>query len=182
MDLLTPSSHSFLSPIHSQLSLLTSSPQLISHILHHSEIYQRSSTETLATRLLIGEGLVASFDETHKRQRKALAPSFNTEQLRECLKVFQKCSIKMCEKVSQELDVEYEKVDMLKFLGRGTLDIIGLAGFDYDFQALDQGENGKAVRESFGDAMGSWVSLSSFQLIVGVSLFPLYSLPLPSFF
>lgn len=77
----------------------------------------------------------------------------------------------MCEKVSQELDVEYEKVDMLKFLGRGTLDIIGLAGFDYDFQALDQGENGKAVRESFGDAMGSWVSLSSFQLIVGVSLF-----------
>ncbi len=45
--------------------------------------------------------------------------------------------------------------DTVKWFGRVTLDIIGHAGFDYDFGAVEQGPNGLAVRSSFHAAMTS---------------------------
>jgi hypothetical protein len=40
-------------------------------------------------------------------------------------------------------------VDILHWLSRATLDIIGLAGFNYDFSTLRQGDNGTELAAAF---------------------------------
>jgi hypothetical protein len=43
------------------------------------------------------------------------------------------------------------KVDMAHWLSRTTLDIIGLAGFDYDFNTLRRGQEGNELASAFHD-------------------------------
>ncbi|CDR98639.1 hypothetical protein, partial [Sporisorium scitamineum] len=73
--------------------------------------------------------------------------------------------------------------DSVKWFGRVTLDIIGRAGFDYDFGAVEQGPNGLAVRSTFHDAMTSTMNVSPIDAVVGAFMFfvvpsLLYILPL----
>lgn len=37
-------------------------------------------------------------------------------------------------------------IDVIEWLSRATLDIIGLAGFSYEFDAISQGETNELVR------------------------------------
>jgi hypothetical protein len=41
------------------------------------------------------------------------------------------------------------RVDILQLLSRATLDIIGLAGFNYDFNSLQHGEEGTELSAAF---------------------------------
>ncbi|ODN76875.1 hypothetical protein L202_05462 [Cryptococcus amylolentus CBS 6039] len=70
--------------------------------------------------------------------------------------------------LEQDKQPNGRKIDMLKWTGKATLDVIGLAGFDYDFQTLEGGENelAEAYREMFEIGMG----MSAMSVIQG--LFP----------
>ncbi|PWN50453.1 cytochrome P450 [Violaceomyces palustris] len=161
--------------------IVTRDPTFINHVLADSYGYQRDTAATQATKMLIGEGLVANFGDAHKKQRKMLGPAFSVDYLRNLMPVFFKSSKKMMEALEGDFDLEplygYGTKDALLWFGRVTLDIIGLAGFDYDFQAVEQGPNGVAVRDSFQAAMTASMNVKPLDAIVATILF----FVLPSF-
>ncbi|CCO34133.1 hypothetical protein BN14_08225 [Rhizoctonia solani AG-1 IB] len=90
---------------------------------------------------VLGEGLLFSEGETHKRQRRIMNPSFGPVQLRDAW-------LNLIKSGSED----YTVIDVLSWLSRATLDIIGVAGFDYEFGALDgndEDELSKAFNKAF---------------------------------
>lgn len=173
-------------PIGGEL-LLTRDAATMNHVLNDSYNFTRSAVGTKATKMIIGDGVVAVFGDEHKKQRKMLAPAFSVESLKGLMPVFTHATGQMMDRFGKDTSLEErwgkDVKDSVKWFGRVTLDIIGRAGFDYDFDAVEQGPNGLAVRSTFHDAMTSTMNVSPVDALVGAFMFfvvpsLLYILPL----
>lgn len=167
--------------------LITRDASTMNHVLNDSYNYTRSAAGTKATKIIIGDGIVAVFGDEHKRQRKMLAPAFSVESLKGLMPIFTHATDQMMDRFGKDTTLEKrwgkDVKDSVKWFGRVTLDIIGRAGFDYDFGAVEQGPNGLAVRSSFHAAMTSTMNVSPLDAVVGAFMFfvvpsLLYILPL----
>jgi cytochrome P450 len=112
--------------------LFTIDHRAINHILTHSFEYQKPAQGRYNLSRIVGEGVLITEGETHRKQRRVMNPGFGPVQVRELTGIF-------IEKANQLRDTwlaETRKVDgdgptridALSWLSRTTLDIIGLAG------------------------------------------------------
>ncbi|KAF8525162.1 cytochrome-450 hydroxylase [Hysterangium stoloniferum] len=154
--------------------LMTIDPTAISHVLGRS-IYEKPWQSRRLISRLIGEGLLSSEGNMHKRQagfsepgilldvkayrtfcqRKVSNPAFSQQNLRELLPIFfQKAEELRCTWLKLA-DPKGTKIDVCHWLGRATFDIIGLAGFDYAFDAIQDETNEiyLAYRDMFDAAL-----------------------------
>ncbi|KAF8604787.1 cytochrome P450 [Ceratobasidium sp. AG-I] len=98
---------------------------------------------------VLGEGLLFAEGDTHKRQRRIMNPSFGPPQVRELVPIFWEKSIKLKDIWINEIKANPEGkavIDVLPWLSRATLDIIGVAGFDYHFNSLEGGDEDELSR------------------------------------
>nr|BAL05140.1 cytochrome P450 [Phanerodontia chrysosporium] len=124
--------------------LWTVDTRALNHILTHHLIYQRPLPSRYQLSRLVGPGVLVTEEERHKHQRRVMNPAFGPAQVRELTEIF-------TEKANEMRDVWYNEiakaggasahVDALSWLSRATLDIIGRAGFGYDFEALTGASN-----------------------------------------
>ncbi|KAH8977854.1 cytochrome P450 [Lactarius akahatsu] len=98
-----------------------------------------------STELMFGRGLVWATGEIHRRQRGIMNPAFSAPQMRTFLPMFQDSASKLAQMLKEEvIDAEPSGqlvVDMIGWLSRTTLDIIGELGFGFQFGSLDGLEN-----------------------------------------
>jgi cytochrome P450 len=94
-------------------------------------------------KLLIGDGLITLEGQAHKQQRRLLQPSFGFRQI-------QDLHPSLWGKVNEllggiEKDISREEndkvVNIQDWMGRTTLDLIGVAGFGFDFNAISDPES-----------------------------------------
>ncbi|EJU01812.1 cytochrome P450 [Dacryopinax primogenitus] len=122
--------------------LNTIDPRAVAHILSHTEIYPKPEPTKAMLRSAIGEGLVVAEGETHKRQRRIMNPSFSPGQIREVTPIFYDVSYELRDALNRAVDdVSDQQIDIYSWIGRASLDIIGIAGFDYRFNALEDDSN-----------------------------------------
>ncbi|KAF9645313.1 cytochrome P450 [Thelephora ganbajun] len=120
------------------LSLFTTDPRAINHVLTHSDEFEKPE-DVKAVLELLGEGLIFAEGERHRKQRRIMNPAFGPAQLKSFTPIFnQKASEVRNIWLSQlnENNTDVIKVDVPYYMSRTTLDIIGLAGFDYEFNSL----------------------------------------------
>jgi cytochrome P450 len=89
---------------------------------------------------ILGEGVLLAEGETHIRQRKALAPGFSIASIRSLVPVFWAKSLQLTNLWSTEIKEEGVKskyFEVLEWLNRATLDIIGEAGLGTDIDSLN---------------------------------------------
>jgi cytochrome P450 len=80
-------------------------------------------------RIMIGDGLVAAEYDEHKRQRRILTPAFGVTHIREITPHFWTKANQLVEVWKPIVESQpKEGIDVLKWMSRVTLDIIGLAG------------------------------------------------------
>ncbi|KAL4261921.1 Cytochrome P450 superfamily protein [Pleurotus pulmonarius] len=117
--------------------------------------YVRSALGRIFIRTFFGGGLLSTEGETHRRQRKALAPAFSNAAIRELTDVFFDLAHK-CKSIWDDiLDSHPEGVviDVQRWMSNITLDSIGIAGFSHNFGQLDGKDSDVAVAfDSFGDS------------------------------
>ncbi|KIY48883.1 cytochrome P450 [Fistulina hepatica ATCC 64428] len=89
----------------------------------------------LAICLLVTEG------PKHAHQRRVMSPAFGISHIRELTEVFLDYSIKVKEFETESSKGKQMPVNIFSWLNRVTLDIIGKAGFKYEFNALDNADN-----------------------------------------
>ncbi|KAM5543175.1 hypothetical protein V8D89_003049 [Ganoderma adspersum] len=132
--------------------IMTADPKAIQHIMQKSGYnYTKKRSFSHMQWLLTGPGIAAVLGKTHQRHRKIMNPAFSAAHLRTFLPLFQRIASKLADMWKGELMATGELNAMLnRWLSRATLDIIGEAAFDYDYNALDGGKR-SAISEGYQD-------------------------------
>ncbi|PVG01568.1 cytochrome P450 [Serendipita vermifera] len=128
--------------------LVTTDPKALNHILANYMTYYKPEHLRLAVGQLIGEGLIFAEGSAHKRQRKVMNPAFSLGHIRELTDIFLSKSHELREALITCITEDAgHPINIIPFVSRCTLDILGLAGFDYDFNTVKEG-SGKQTGES----------------------------------
>ncbi|KAJ7686344.1 cytochrome P450 [Mycena rosella] len=133
--------------------LHTADIKAINHIVTNSSIYQRSPSNRDAFTRVVGKGIFGVELDDHKRHN----PAFGIAQIRVLTEVFVEKAIKLRDvwavQVAQGNDAA--RIDVLGWLRRMTLDVIGQAGFNYQFDALDTKAKPNELEQVFTDMFHS---------------------------
>lgn len=149
--------------------LLVSDPLALRHIIHCSGYTYRKQAERIElSRMISGRGLLWADGDVHKRQKRVMRPAFSPAQSKAYLPIFLsiagQLSNKWRELVSREEGDGTAQIDVNQWLSRATMDVIGEAAFDYQFQLLHD-DSAPLVKSYFNmlcDALGSPSKLGIF--------------------
>ncbi|EIN14704.1 cytochrome P450 [Punctularia strigosozonata HHB-11173 SS5] len=124
--------------------LCTADPRALNHVLTHSADYQKPAFARYNLSRILGEGLLVAEGEAHRRQRRVMNPAFGPAQIRDLTVIFLEKATQLRDawltEVQSASSEKPVRLDALSWLNRATLDIIGLAGFNYQFNSLDGGK------------------------------------------
>ncbi|KAH9066220.1 cytochrome P450 [Lactarius vividus] len=122
--------------------LVVADPKALRHILH-APGYRFDKPKDLQKlmELTLGKGIVWADGETHRRQREIMNPAFSAPQMRALLPVFENSASKLAQIWKEEViaaDPSGQPViNVVEWMSRTALDIIGEAGFGFQFGTLD---------------------------------------------
>ncbi|TYJ59076.1 hypothetical protein B9479_000065 [Cryptococcus floricola] len=117
--------------------IITADLAAISYILSHPATFPKPVHVRAALREMIGDGLVSEEGDVHKRTRKILNPSLGPAAVRKMVPIFYEKSRELAERLSFDLDDQRDnRINILWYISRATLDMMGVAQFDHDFHAL----------------------------------------------
>ncbi|KAE9402311.1 cytochrome P450 [Gymnopus androsaceus JB14] len=120
--------------------LMTTDPVAVAHILGNAYEYPKPDfvRDSLATMAAGHDGLLTTEGEMHKKQ----TPAFTSSHIKSLAPIFWDHALQLRDiwfdlaSNSETIGHSSTRVDALIWLGRATLDVIGLAGFGYSFHSL----------------------------------------------
>ncbi|KAJ7896534.1 cytochrome P450 [Mycena leptocephala] len=128
--------------------LYTTDSKALQHILSNSYVYQKSAAGRYLLGRVVGPGLLIVEEDVHKKQN----PAFGPAQLRALTEIFVEKSRQLRDlwaaKAAESGGVA--RLNVIPEFSAAALDIIGKAGFNYDFRALGAGSEN--VRDELHDA------------------------------
>ncbi|OSD00668.1 cytochrome P450 [Trametes coccinea BRFM310] len=132
--------------------LWTMDTRALNHILTHSGEYRKPEANSQDLVRVLGKGLLFTEGEQHRKQLTILQnPAFGPAQIRELTSIFVHKSAEL--RNLWDAKVAHSggqaRIDVLKDLGKMTLDVIGLAGFNYSFDALNPDGKPNELSEAF---------------------------------
>ncbi|KAG6809703.1 hypothetical protein H0H92_015069 [Tricholoma furcatifolium] len=135
--------------------LYTTDLKALNHILMNTSIYQKPESARYNLTRILGEGLPFC-------QRKVMNPAFGPTQVRELTEIFVTKAIELRDIWASDVAAQsgQARVDALSFLSRATLDIIGLAGFNYKFDALSTDPKKNELNAAFAIMFKAGTKLS----------------------
>ncbi|KAJ7221601.1 cytochrome P450 [Mycena pura] len=118
--------------------LYTTDTKALNHFLTHSYIYQKPEPQRYNLARIVGPGVLVAEEDVHRQQRKIMNPAFGFPQVRELTGIFIAKSLELRDIWASQVTTSggTARIDILPWLGKATLDIIGLAGFNYHFNSL----------------------------------------------
>ncbi|KAI5123946.1 hypothetical protein M0805_006360 [Coniferiporia weirii] len=142
--------------------LLTTDPAALAFVMNHTNEFQKPWQSRRIITRLIGEGMLAAEGQVHKRMRRVGTPAFSIQNMRAFVPLTFKKALELKDKWNSIIDAQNSnpeqsdgpkkegslermegtaKLDVCHWISRATFDVIGLAGFDYDFSAIQHEEN-----------------------------------------
>ncbi|OBZ67681.1 hypothetical protein A0H81_12357 [Grifola frondosa] len=121
---------------------------------HH--IYEEAAFFIKTNLLTFGPGLLSVLGDQHRKQRKLLNPVFSTNHMRHMMPAFYQISHKLCDAIESRVSAGDGEVDMLGWMGRAALELIGQAGLGYSFDPLVEN-----VPNPYGDAIKNFFPVLS---------------------
>ncbi|KAF7313719.1 hypothetical protein HMN09_00528900 [Mycena chlorophos] len=165
--------------------LHTSDTRAIAHVFANPDLYQKSPITLANMRRLLGHGLLSIESAEHKRQRRILTQAFGPSSIRLFTDTF-------VEKASTLRDIWANQlsenggtatIDAFDWLRRMTLDVIGEAGFGYEFHALsanDTRAESEKLEDLFTEVLHSPKAPRNIMFRLAQNIYPILRLiPLP---
>ncbi|EED77437.1 predicted protein [Postia placenta Mad-698-R] len=160
--------------------LLTIDTRAINYILSHSQDYPKPERTRRDLTEILGNGLVVAEGELHRREvsyiindvvssadgqshsaaqdyGKAHNPAFGPAQIRELTDIFVEKAQQLRDMWRKEVAEGTARIDVQGGLTKMTLDVIGLAGFNYEFSALNPDGKPNELNTAF-EVMFSYLS------------------------
>lgn len=115
--------------------LIVSDPSIAKHILKdNSKAYSKGILAEILD-FVMGKGLIPADGEIWRVRRRAVVPSLHQKYVAAMVGLFGKATERLCEKLDRAAS-NGEDVEMESLFSHLTLDIIGKAVFNYDFDSL----------------------------------------------
>ncbi|KAF8161361.1 cytochrome P450 [Crassisporium funariophilum] len=141
--------------------LLVSDPKALQYIYQTAGYNFAKQTERReVSRLLSGRGILWADGHEHRRQRRIMNPAFGAKESKAFVPIFSSYAAKLGNKWKDVIFASQDQtsiVDIPAWVSRATLDAMGAAAFDYQFQTLDNDSNelGNAYSNLCMDVFGS---------------------------
>ncbi|KAG7086435.1 hypothetical protein E1B28_002389 [Marasmius oreades] len=125
--------------------LYTADSKAVTHILMNHYDYHKPDLTRFALTELLGNGVLTTEEDKHKFQRKVMNPAFGHAQIRELTTIFVEKAMELRDVWQSQIDRSTDqtgvaRINSMLWLSRATLDVIGLAGFNYDLRSLSATE------------------------------------------
>ncbi|POG72751.1 cytochrome P450 [Rhizophagus irregularis DAOM 181602=DAOM 197198] len=104
---------------------------------------------------IAGRGLVFAEGENHKRQRKMMNPAFIHNNIKEMVPTFIRVAFTLKSLIEDKVNLGESEINLTSYLSKATLDVIGLVGFNYDFNSLTSSNELAEAYESLTNAPNS---------------------------
>ena len=85
---------------------------------------------------MLGDGLLATVGERHRKQRRMLNPVFSIAHMRHMIPIFYDITRKLQDAIAMRVKDGQGEIDMLDWMGRTALELIGQAGLGWSFDPL----------------------------------------------
>ncbi|KAF7304539.1 hypothetical protein HMN09_00856600 [Mycena chlorophos] len=125
--------------------LYTLDTKALHHILTHTDVFQKSEASRFGLGRLVGPGILVVEGEQHRRQRKIMNPAFGPPQVRALTSIFVDKALQLRDMWSAQIAASGKgsaTVESLSWFSKASLDIIGLAGFSHDINAVGTADGG----------------------------------------
>lgn len=135
--------------------LITSDTRAMTHILFATHVFQKPVSERVGLQHVIGHSMLSAEGEEHRDQRRILNPAFGHANIRNMMDTFLDVSTQMIEIWQNKCAAAggSTQVDVLSWLSKATLDALGKAGFDYEFNSLSETEERNELAEALDNIM-----------------------------
>ncbi|PUZ78254.1 hypothetical protein GQ55_1G438600 [Panicum hallii var. hallii] len=115
--------------------LIVSDPGIAKHILRdNSKAYSKGILAEIL-EFVMGTGLIPADGEIWRVRRRAIVPALHQKYVTAMIGLFGEASDRLCQKLDKAAS-DGEDVEMESLFSRLTLDVIGKAVFNYDFDSL----------------------------------------------
>ncbi|KDO54885.1 hypothetical protein CISIN_1g0072311mg, partial [Citrus sinensis] len=115
--------------------LIVSDPSMAKHILKdNSKGYSKGILAEIL-EFVMGKGLIPADGEIWRVRRRAIVPALHQKYVAAMIDLFGKATDRLCKKLDTAAS-EGEDAEMESLFSRLTLDVIGKAVFNYDFDSL----------------------------------------------
>ncbi|KAF8150009.1 cytochrome P450 [Crassisporium funariophilum] len=116
-------------------------PKALHHILVKDQlIYEETDAFVEGNKLLFGEGILSALGDRHRRHRKMLNPVFSAAHLRGMIPTFYSVAYKVRDTFVKKLTDGPLELDVLSWMTRLALELIGQSGLGYSFDTLTEDE------------------------------------------
>ncbi|KAI0718774.1 cytochrome P450 [Cerioporus squamosus] len=107
-------------------------------IVKDQYVFEEAEFFIKSNRLLFGPGLLGTLGDHHRKQRKLLNPAFSIAHMRRMIPIFNAVGHKLVEGIEDRIRDKpiAVELDMLSWMGRTALELIGQAGLGYSFDPL----------------------------------------------
>ncbi|CCM00988.1 uncharacterized protein FIBRA_03036 [Fibroporia radiculosa] len=130
--------------------LYVSDPKALHTVMIKDEpMFQEPDAFISMNILVFGRGLVSTLGETHRKQRKLLNPAFSIKHMRHIIPIFYSVVHRLRDGIGKKIASGTEEIDMLDWMGRTALELIGQGGLGYSFDPLvndTHNEYGQALK------------------------------------
>ncbi|KAJ7262670.1 cytochrome P450 [Mycena haematopus] len=146
--------------------LYTTDTGALNHFLTNSNIYQKPESSRYVLAQMLGHGVLVAEGDEHRQQASFMNPAFGAAQIRELTEIFVEKSIELRDIWAGQVANANgaARIDILSWLSKATLDIIGLAGFNYNFSNLSA-EGTTELGAAFATIFQSGASANFFRVI-----------------
>ncbi|KAJ6566323.1 cytochrome P450 [Mycena capillaripes] len=152
--------------------LFTTDTKAIQHILSNSYLYEKPILGRYLLGRLVGQGVLVVEGDVHKKQRRIMNPAFGPAQLRALTEIFVEKSRQLrdvwADRAAQSGGVA--RVNVIPDFNLAALDIIGQAGFSYNFNSLGAGSDGALdeLHEAFATLSGAASKPGALDIVKGL--------------
>ncbi|EKX49432.1 hypothetical protein GUITHDRAFT_53777, partial [Guillardia theta CCMP2712] len=112
--------------------------------------FHKPQTEIRLLRKIVGNGLLTVDGDDHVRHRKIISEAFHFDALKNLYPIFTSSTERIIRRWKRQVSLQSNKVheiDLKSEMSCLTLDIIGLAAFGYDFNAIEG--NNSELRQAY---------------------------------
>ncbi|EEB90112.1 hypothetical protein MPER_11726 [Moniliophthora perniciosa FA553] len=125
--------------VYGERQLYTFDPKAMHHIFVKDQMIYGETCAFLDTNyVMFGRGLLSTTGNHHRRQRKAV---FSIAHMRNMLPIFYDVAHKLQNTLVKKVQNGPQEIDMLSWMARTALELIGQSGLGYSFDELEDEEH-----------------------------------------
>ncbi|KIK05288.1 hypothetical protein K443DRAFT_3951 [Laccaria amethystina LaAM-08-1] len=112
-------------------------PKALHHIVVKDQyLYEEPSGFIQGNLLIFGKALMSTLGDYHRRQRKMFNPVFSVANIREMVPTFYSVTHQLRDSIAKKVSNGPQEIDVISWMGRTMLEMIGQSGFGYSFDTL----------------------------------------------